>query len=147
MGALRLDDDNGEAVVEHANGQRTPTASHSPPTPAVLALVDEIEESKASENEIEVPEKAPEVPRKVPEAQEVEPEQEKENFESGGNQATNPVVQMNQEVGSTVSAPLGPCPRKSIPFTLPDEGDTADRFQYLATHSVNWRFDKPWDGG
>lgn len=133
LGALRLDDDNGKAVVEHANGQRTPTASHSPPTPAALALVGEIEESEASRDEIEVLEKAPEMPRKVPEAQEVEPEQEKEDFESGGNQATTPVVQMNQEVDSTVSAPLGPCPRKSIPFTLPDEGDTADRFRYLAT--------------
>ncbi|KAE8540847.1 hypothetical protein D1P53_003211 [Cryptococcus gattii VGV] len=72
LGALRLDDNNGEAVVEHAN-----------------ALVDEIEGPEASEDEsedeIEVLEKAPEVPRKVPEAQEVEPEQEKENFESGRN--------------------------------------------------------------
>lgn len=129
LGALRLDDNNGETA----------------------ALVDEIEEPEASEDEIEALENAPEVQRKLPEAQEVEPvqevgpeqeaepeqevepEQEKENVESGGNLATAPVVQMNQEVDSTVSAPLGPCPRKSIPFTLPDQGNTADRFRYLAT--------------
>ncbi|OXG09716.1 hypothetical protein C367_07059, partial [Cryptococcus neoformans Ze90-1] len=103
LGALRLDDNNGETA----------------------ALVDEIEEPEASEDEIEALENAPEVQRKLPEAQEVEPvqevgpeqeaepeqevepEQEKENVESGGNLATAPVVQMNQEVDSTVSAPLG----------------------------------------
>lgn len=143
LGALRLDDNNGEAAAEHADGQRTPNA--------VLALVGEIEEPEASEDEVQVLENAPEVQRKLPEVQEVEPvqevereqkverkqeverEQEKENGESGGNLAIAPVVQMNQEIDSTVSAPLGPCPRKSIPFTLPDKGNTADRFRYLAT--------------